>query len=1293
MGAWKAVSGDGFDAWALGEDWTAVDDTLTLETPHKEKADANRLTAAAVVGTLCKRHQKVRTRLVVSAEGPFWVQASFNKQWASGPDKSPEVYGLPKQYQGGQYVEVLADSKPGEYRPITDCDYVIPSVYLWQEDGLKITVHSITTEVAYDATQDLWQPVVSDDFPAGWEYGSAFELSVDGLTVGGHYDEATTENQLALTRDYNLDVGDTVRVRVSLKSTGPGALRLGWLRWTDAGIPLSTIWQEGWTRFEEGSREFVFDPIITSAPITRPVLYVANEHTEADETAGTEAVAGYTLIRNVVAERKITESQAVWERWDEGDLINDWTWGESWTVSATELYVQEPTDVPWSTHALTSRATFPAGIAQRVKLSVTSDVPYAVRPAWVTDSATVWPEDWVTKEAGTSTFTLPYYVPSRAGQWVLYFAPEALNATGDWGTVTVTAASVHRQVLKRLPVANSPGVEDLLGTATALPSSFPFTTWSHHTGSDWSGSSGVYTWGPGTESASTALRTRLYGQTMTDVVSYRGESVQVRFVFTTDAEVKLKVGYYCYTNLSTFTYYPVEHAEPLSFPAGTHEVLSPPLVIPDDAKGLRPYFGVYEATEATITLTAEGSKCVRFLPEVPRYTERGELQLRLSAYEPLGRRIGQLPDVLSMTITQPRNDASTLSLKYAPGGVRSELFRREIELGVEYSYDGVSWDEAPGCRFFTQSIDHDALEDGSASIDFSGISVAELLDEVILWEVPAESQDSEGKWNFLSRNAGTILRTVWDAAVARGWGDGLTLNCTPSSDSAGQTWETITTLAFDRTITLRSVLDSLTDIGMIDWCWTGRVLNVWNADTVTARDLSSRVLWPLASGATKAPESKSWAQLCTDVLVKGEGDNVWTFHNDESPLTRRVEKVVSAGGVELESTARQVAETTLQQGATIAEEVKREWHAAEFKWAPFLDYSVGDWVGVQRADGVDKLQVVQTSITFDSKGVSGHTTFGTVLDDLLSRLAKKQKGIVGAASISGNTLRPSDTAPKRYPKAPEGLVGRTTTYSMGNGALRALAELSWGAVAVDTRGNAMDGIEYELLVQEAENPANRIYPMGDGTTGAVEGLSMITYHFYVRAVATNDGTVSEWSEGITMTPEEETTPPPAPSVPTLDGSLAVLRVYWDSKDEDGSPMPSDFDHLEVGVRPSSGTYTVVAQTYSPTETELRVPGLDYGSWEVALRAVDQFGNVSDWGEYATVTLETTVSADEIKEQLDLMLPEITEASAIYQRAAALVAGGDVKWGPYPPDEGEPGVTFWIAPDGKLWLMKSKAEGV
>ena len=672
------------------------------------------------------------------------------------------------------------------------------------------------------------------------------------------------------------------------------------------------------------------------------------------------------------------------------------------------------------------------------------------------------------------------------------------------------------------------------------------------------------------------------------------------------------------------------------------------------------------------------------------YSDSPVPEYRAVAYNVLGSRIGVLPDAVEMTITRPRNDDASLTLSYAVEGLRADVLRTEVEVAVEETRDGgATWWELPAGRFVAQETSWDDVAGATETLDFNGVSISHMLEEAVLWEVPTESQDTDGKWNFLSRTAGAILRTVWDAAQTRGWGAGLTLDVTASHDSAGAAWATVTTLAFAKTITLGKVLQSLTDIGMVDWEWQGRTLRVWNADTVRSRDLSDTVSWPYAVGTTAAPESKSWADLCTDVLVKGEGGNSWAIHNSAAPAgMRRIEKVVEAGGVELEATAIKVAEAVLQSGANVAEEITREWRASDMRWLPGLDYRPGDWIGLQRRSGIEKLQVVQVSITQNAEGVSGHTTFGTLLDDILSRVAKKTKGVVGAASIAGNTTRPAEQAAKRTPATPSGLVCTASPYAY-NGAERAVLTAAWGAVSTDTRGNALDGIEYELMVRQGTSA--HVYPAGTATTIDVEGLRVgTTYSVQVRASASGEGTVSAWSGIVFVTPGGDVTAPPVPTAPTVDGTLAVLQATWDGNFQSGALMPDDFDHIEVSATTTASGRVVVGRTHSPSERTVRIPGLSYGTYYVRLRAFDAVGNASDWGPYTTVELESVVDADAIRDEIEKVIPEIDPMSEQYERASIMMANGTLKWGPYPPDEGVPGETYWVAPDGKLWRMKTRA---
>ena len=683
------------------------------------------------------------------------------------------------------------------------------------------------------------------------------------------------------------------------------------------------------------------------------------------------------------------------------------------------------------------------------------------------------------------------------------------------------------------------------------------------------------------------------------------------------------------------------------------------------------------------------------------------MQLRAVAYEVQGARIGVVPDILEMTVTTPRGKTPTLSMSYAPGpnAIRGDVLEREVEVAIEATFNGADWEEVPDARFVTQKTEHNLVNDGTDSRKVSAIHVSDYMKEALIWSVPVEAKDKDGKFKFLSRNAGTIIGTVWQNAVKRGWGSGLTLDATTSKDSSNQDWAKVVTLYFDPTISLLQVVDSLRNLGMIDTVWQGRTLKLYNADTTQARDLTSSKRWPLATTLTGAPEAATWADMCTDVLVKGEGGMTWLIHNDLAPRgMRRVEKVVEAGGVELESTARLVAEATLKSGAHVSEEIKREWAATDVHLLPWVDYRLGDWIMVERAAGMERLQVAQISVTQKNGTVVGHTTFGTVLDSLLGRLTKRTKGIVGLASTSGSGVRPQPPASKYWPLAPQGLTGSSRAVIGSSGWPVGVADIQWGRVEADTLGGRVDVVSYEVSWKQTLNGAiasGSLVVQGADTTRATIGdlWPGARVDFAVRA-QTNDG-VGSWSHPLTLEVASDVEPPPVPSKPILSQVLGVLGVWWDYAGKDGQNMPADFAGVEVSVQLPGAAEARTADMIAPMQ-RTSIVGLEMREYEVCLRSYDRMGNKSAWGPKARITLEQAIDSDAIAKKVE---DKLKGSSAMQQaaregtlremrhltEAMTQVAVNLVSSGPVPPDDGVIGSSMWIAPDGRIFVLRAEGD--
>ena len=688
------------------------------------------------------------------------------------------------------------------------------------------------------------------------------------------------------------------------------------------------------------------------------------------------------------------------------------------------------------------------------------------------------------------------------------------------------------------------------------------------------------------------------------------------------------------------------------------------------------------------------------MPRDPQFAHG--MAMRYVAYEQAGARLGVLPDALAGTFTCPRQATPSLTLSYPNGdlGVRGELLDSSVEIAVELCYDGQTWHEPYNARFVNLSSEWNLVDDGTEHRKADLIHIGHRLEGALVWNVPIASQDKDGKYKFTSRNAGEILRTVWDAAVKRGWGAGLDLDISASTDSAGQGWAFQTTIAFDPSVSIKSILDTLTNMGMIDYRWRGRTLQVYNADSALKRE-NTAVVWRLGAGTSSAPEKLDWSQLCTHVLVKGDEGRTWTFQNPEAPAGMpRTEKVVSAGGVELEATARRVADLTLKTGATPAAEVKREWEADDLQWLPFDDYLLGDWIQVERGNGLERMRVTQISISVTENGrCQGHTTFGTMLDDILSRLAKRQKGVLGAVNSDGKNPRPETPKSRYAPVPPQGLEVSSAVVISDQGWPQAVASLQWQAVSTDTLGVAVDVTGYEISARRFPFSAGQVSTSKETTAQMGSLTPGARYGFKVRAITAD--TTGRWSTEVEAVMATDTEPPPVPTAPVLTQTLGVLGVYWDGKGTGGAGMPADFAGIEVSVREPGLTPQKFTDMPVPLQ-RTNLAGLEIREWEVRLRSYDRANNLSEWGPSSRITLKQNVDADAIAKQVE----ERLKNSDAMQRAAregtlkemehltdamTQVAVKLVSSGPVPPDSGTIGSSMWIAPDGRIFVLRAEGD--
>ncbi|MCY4726692.1 hypothetical protein NYO98_10420 [Nocardioides sp. STR2] len=593
------------------------------------------------------------------------------------------------------------------------------------------------------------------------------------------------------------------------------------------------------------------------------------------------------------------------------------------------------------------------------------------------------------------------------------------------------------------------------------------------------------------------------------------------------------------------------------------------------------------------------------------------------AYTPLGAPLGVLPDSLTFTITDPfGSDLPTLRIEYTKHGRRFPLLETKPEVAVEWWDEPAGeWREPLNARFHVVKRSWNSKDDGAQARTYEAVHVGWLGRKARVWT--GENMNSDGKRQFNAANAGTIVGTIFDDAQGRGWGPGLSRTFTATHDSAGQPWADEVTLAFEPSADLHSVIAAVVEQGMADVAWDGRALHLYNADTTLGRDLTTgdAPVWVRHNdGVTSAPEQGSIEDLVTFVRLVGDAGATWDVDNPGADTTYgRLEGYATQSGVTDEGTAALLIEQELAAGADERVQFTREFHTASATVVPWRNYRPGDWVWVDREDedGVlvrERSRVVQISLTADAEGVSGHTTLGTRLDDLLARLARRTASVTGGATPGGAGGSPSPVSPtipdgpdSRVPADAAGLTASSDAYTDVYGFAQARVVLDWADVTTDTEGVLLAVRGYEVWTRVGSGEWSQVTT----TVASDVALSPLptgqAREYRVRAVS-DSYVAGGWSNVRAVTTAKDTTPPPAPSKPILTSRMGVVTATWN-----GSPaMPADFARVVIEVSSNMGlTWRAVGEVTERTGGSVPITGLPYDTAVMArARAYDRVGNVS-----------------------------------------------------------------------------------
>ena len=627
------------------------------------------------------------------------------------------------------------------------------------------------------------------------------------------------------------------------------------------------------------------------------------------------------------------------------------------------------------------------------------------------------------------------------------------------------------------------------------------------------------------------------------------------------------------------------------------------------------------------------------------------MDFRFAAHDPrTGEFLRIMPRPVSVQIGDTFGTRGTLVLSYA-GSPEIETF---LEVRVQVSFGG-EWEQVGPALLRLGGSHEDTDESGMRTVEF--VSREWVLGKARVGE--GELPLVDGKRPFYQASPGEIMRALLLEAQDRGAAQGIELGeFDAATDSAGAPWSKVATIYYSPGLPVGSVLENLVDQGMCDYRMNGRTLELFEPDTAMGRDLTVGDPVRIHGAVTEAPVAYTLEDLTTSALLIGEEGFQVEVANPSAPRDYgELEVTIEQGGVNSEATARTMIDAELQRGSREIREITRSQAAAHARYLPFRDYRVGDYVEALDNGRWERYRVREVQIVRDGDGWTVHTVLNDRLQELLLKLAKRTSGIVNGSKGSGGDGTPPAPAPRPglEPAAPQGLVVDQQVYIDGAGDARGLVTAGWGEVTESTRGQRIDLAGYELWRRDNETYAPwRMVARTDGDTEATDAPVWLTrsdgsaaeYQWRVRAVAQQSGREGAWSEPVTLTMTQDTTPPPLPSAPVVSTGFRIVSAEWDGLTADGTEMPSDFARVRV--------YIGTAESMSDAR---QVGSLPYpGTWNsetmpagvtvwVAFTAVDRVGNESAMTAAVSVTPQALVDEESISAEVERIGDEI-EAAAV-----------------------------------------------
>lgn len=641
------------------------------------------------------------------------------------------------------------------------------------------------------------------------------------------------------------------------------------------------------------------------------------------------------------------------------------------------------------------------------------------------------------------------------------------------------------------------------------------------------------------------------------------------------------------------------------------------------------------------------------------------MKTRFVAYDRLGAKRGVLSQILQADIVPSKNELSTLTLTY-PRNVPTDAFLKNTpEIAFEY-YQNHKWVEPRDARFVLQGNEFDYLDDVPTR-SYTFIGVGEALSGVFVYGPNGLPRNEEGKVQFGKSNPGAMISHVWDYAVTRGW-KGFSKSFNATTDSAGRPWSTTLSMSFQEDTSLESMIGYFERSGLIDFSWTGRTLNVYNADTALQRDLTTGndpMRFNLSGGKASidsAPESHQVEGVASHVIVIGENGNRWTFPTGAVLPEGRREVFLSYSGVDDEGTARILAAPTIAKYSHMLQNTTRQFRITESTQVfPLIDYIVGDWVLIEKENGSwERVQIFQVALLINNDGVQGYVSLGDKIDSLIERLNEAVQRVQGG-SLTEGTEKP-EVAPLA-PSAPADVVMTTVTLSDNQGRPQGVVGINFTHDGRDINGDFISMDRYEVQYRRKGTQGWSLLlilqaPTQSGTYSWLrtqeEDGALITYEFRVIAYSTKQ-IQSKPSPTASLQMKRDTEAPGVPAAPTVKAAYGVFTVTTLHRTTSNTTQPNDYSHVIVQMSASPSGPWVDTDTIVPPMNSAYITGEGYVTRHFRLIAVDREGNRSDASASASGLLKPLVD-------VDVILKEIDASKTIIKNAEKLILASGIELG-------------------------------